>query len=236
MEITRRFRPFHCGLLVVPLALASFSTAGASSVNLKLLLAQANKNNNSVRTLVYTTKLDIISRYRTIHTTMRGEEDEIANREQDHESASVLSTAKTGQKRSIKYTIDVVFISGRTYYRSSLAKNNVWQEKPGMSTIQDPILQSAAWKRGRTRISFLSPSKYTIVSQGPTVHLRAHLTRGTASADDDLYITNGSTPYLVREVLKVTAIVQGQTVTQRTDTRYGPFNQTLNIGVPSTGA
>lgn len=224
------------GLLVsAPLAVAGWPGHADASVNVKQLLTAATHDNNTVHTLEYTSTVDVTSKYRTIHTVVKGEEDEVANREQDHEQTAVQTVSQKGQKQSVHYTVDIVFINGRTYYRSTLSKSNVWQEKPGMSAVQDPVL-GTSWKRGRTLVSFLTPSRYSVVSQGSQIHLRARLARGAITGTDDIYLTGGATPYLVREVEQLRGTVQGQPVTQRTDTRYGPFNQTLGIGVPSTGA
>ena len=223
------------GALTTPI-FTSWSAASAGSPNAQQLLARAIRNTNSVRTLTYTSTVTLSSKYFAFRTVNRGQEDERGNRERDHESATVQTKDKTGRQQTIRYTVDVIFIHGRTYYRSSLLKNNAWQEQAG-TTLLDPVLGRLGngWARKRTTVKIGPVNKYVLISQGAQSHLRASVKKNGSSGVEDIFISNGSTPYVVRDVIQNTIVLQGQTVKQRQQVDYGPFNQALNIDLPSTG-
>ncbi|MGI8825423.1 MAG: hypothetical protein ACR2JC_07240 [Chloroflexota bacterium] len=225
-----------CAVLsaVALLTMAGWAPAAAGSTATQRLLSQASQNTNSVRTITYTILKDERSTNLSFKLVDHGAEDEVANSEQHHMSAVVHEKIASGRMRTIKYTVDLIFIHGRTYYRSNLFKNNAWQERIG-SVLHDPVLAGNGWQRKRTAVSFPLSNKYAEVSRGGQVHLRSQARTSIGNTTEDVYVTQSIRPYVARMTVNVTGSFQGNAVSIHQDTTFGGFNRPLHIDIPTTG-
>jgi hypothetical protein len=187
---------------------------------------------NTVRTLIHNDKITITTKDATVKVTSRGEEDEARNREQDYESVSVQGRARNGTQQKLHYTVSIIFLNGQTYYKSSLSHNG-WQMHPG-TTFQDPF--TGGFQRGRTTVPFSPTTKFAQVghtgSGGTQMHGTFH--KSTYSGTEDLWISAGKTPYVVRDEVTYQYTTGGQAKLHRVTT-LGPFNRPLNIQAPGIG-
>src|SRR5438309_562666 len=87
----------------------------ASSVHaasaIQALVAKAERDTNTVRTLVHHDKMTITATNGSVKVTAHGTEDEVRNREQDFESVQVARRA-SGKVSTLAYTIDLIFMNG----------------------------------------------------------------------------------------------------------------------------
>lgn len=225
-------------LLALPLTSLGWPSADAASV--PTLVAQAEHNTNTVRTLIHHDQQTSTSKSLTVKITAQGSEDEVHNREHDSEAVSLTAKATNGQMRTLHYTVDLIFMNGLTYYRTSLAKNT-WKTKKGMA-FTDPVLGTAGWKRGRTTVSegltsFPTSSQFRQVgSSGGEIHVQAPYqdARTKEAGTINLWISGDKTPYVVREVDSFHT-TSGAAATFRSQVSFGPFNTPLVIVPPSTG-
>jgi len=221
--------------LLVPaaaLVLPSMPSAHAA-VDVQALVTQAEHNTNTVGTLMHHDTSTITTPARTVTFTAQGQEDETRNREKDFESVDVTSKTSAGKTQHLHYTADIVFINGTTYYRiSAPVQNNTWKSQKG-ATFNDPY--TGGWKRGRTAVTF--PKSFVFkqvgVSGGQT-QVRANFTTAQTAGTVDLWISSGSKPYVVKEVLKYHA-TKSQTGTANIVINLGPFNTSLTILAPTVG-
>lgn len=198
------------------------------------LLSKAFHNTNTVKTLIYTQTTTQTSSSIKATIVFRGEEDEVANREADHETVTAQIRQTNGKTQKVHYTLDIVFMQGQTYYRSSL-QHNQWHMKKGM-TFQDGFL-GTVWKRGRTMVSFKPMPTFSLVGHsGGQTQVRAHVSDTHGTGTVDLFISGGSQPYVVIQDTAGKETIGGQTIQSKSETKYGPFNQTLNIQAPANGA
>lgn len=224
-----------CGAVAVLLA-ASISLAFPSrgvraAAGFDALLAQAVHNTDTVRTIMQTDRSTITTPKGTIVFSERGEEDEVRNRERDSESVSVTAFRKGRAPRKLHYTASVIFLNGHTYFRSSLNKNH-WQLHAG-TVFLDPY--TGGFRRGRTTVDLPSGVKLVemAASEGET-HLHGTFSNSKKRGTIDLWISGGTTPYVVREnELYEPAAVP--TATFRLHTVFGPFNQQIVIEAPPKG-
>jgi hypothetical protein len=207
----RAVRPRISGILqmtaAVVLAVAPFSVFPLSppvwaAAGVQALVVQAERNTNSVGTLVHQDQQTRITAGGNVVYTATGSEDETRNREADSESVTV--TAKTGRIKTLHYTADILFLNGKTYYRTSLTSNK-WQSQSG-TTFSDPY--TGGWKRGRTTVPFDNQFKQLskfqeIGSTGSRTHVRATFsdTKNAVTGSIDMWISSGAKPYVVRELL-----------------------------------
>ncbi len=229
-----RLRRMAIGSFValMPLALGGWSRPTSTAPDAQALLAQAIHNTNTVRTLVHTDKSTLTTKDGTVAVTARGEEDEVQNRERDYESVTVRALGQNGKIRTLHYTVNIIFMNGQTYYRSSLSHNR-WRVRPG-TVFPDPF--TGGWRRGRTKVSFPSSAKFVEVggaSSGET-HMRTTYNRSSYRVTQDLWISAGTTPYVVREDQTYEA-TKGSHAKAQTQTSLGPFNQPMNIQPPTIG-
>jgi hypothetical protein len=212
-------------------ALLSPRTVHAAS-SVQALLAQAEHNTNSVGTLVHKDQTTITSPVAILTATTTGSEDEIRNREHDFESVTLTGRGKNASKIQ-HYTLDVIFINGMTYYRTSLLQNNKWQSRRG-SSLEDPY--TGIFKRARTTVTFPKSYVFKLVgtSAGQT-QLRAAFTNSKTNVTGtiDLWISGGSKPYIAREVQDYHSI-KGAKGTGHVDSRFGPYDGPLVILAPTT--
>jgi hypothetical protein len=209
------------------LALVAWPQSGAAAAS-PPALAKAVRNTDTVRTLVYHSDTTESGNGLTIHVTNIGQEDEVHNRERDGEDVTV-HTKQNGKTRTIHYTLDLIFMNGRTYYRTTLAHNNQWQTHSGMS-LCDPIRN--CWQRGRTTLTNLLPLAFSPVA-GSATHFRAAVKQKTTHGTIDAWISSGKTPYVTRVLQNEVITTSGVSVKNHVDTTYGPFNSALVIQAPS---
>lgn len=198
--------------------------------NAQSLLAQAEQNTNSVSTLVHKDQTKITSAAAVLTATTTGSEDEVRNREHDVESVTLTGRGKNASK-SQHYTLDIIFINGVTYYRTSLLNNNAWQSRKGTS-LKDPY--TGVFKRARTTITF--PKSYVfkqVGTSGGESKLQAAYSEKGVAGTITLWISGGSKPYIVREVQDYhsTTALKGS---GHVDSRFGPYNGSLVILAPTT--
>jgi hypothetical protein len=209
----------------------------AQAADSAALLRQAMSNTNHVKTLVYTSETNQKTKTLSVQILIRGEEDEVHNRERDHEEIVLSGKNPSGQPATARYVADVVFLNGKTYYRRTV-DHGKWHTKNGM-TFQDPNERVVAFKRGRTKVSFPSVAHFSPVSSnapnGETRYHAAYTYKGAAVVED-VYVSGGSTPFVVEDDLSAPFRQAGQTIQSRTVTKYGPFNQTLVIEPPTQSA
>jgi hypothetical protein len=204
-----------------------------ASASPRALLDQAVNNTNAVDTLVYTTHGTQRSSHLLLHVAIVGQEDEIHNREQDHESLTATGKRSDGTPATINYTVDVIFVGGKTYFRRSI-DNGRWRTLKGMD-YRDSYA-GIEFRRGRTKLGYGTSLKFVQIDQvGGVTHLRAAIGLLHDQGTDDVYISGGTKPYVVRVDTTRTAIQNGLKVVEQSRTDYGPFNQTLVI-TPPTGA
>lgn len=231
MRPNPRFRLFSASALTA-VALVSGSHTPVCAATVQSLLATAEHNTNTVRTIVHRDSTEIKTPNLTVSSTVRGIEDEVHNRERDFESVTVIGKTSKGVKKTLRYTADVVFMNGFTYYRTTLAKN-VWMKQKGM-TFRDPY--TGGFARGRTTVSFLKSVVFKEVGvSGGETHVRATARDSKSAGTVDLWIRNGTTPYVVRQVIHSHS-TRGTAQTETSSTEYGPFNAQQIIQAPTTGA
>jgi hypothetical protein len=235
MKRTHHPGPIGTGLVMLAFVAAAILTGaprGAAAASLAARIAQAEHNTNTVRTLVHHDTESISNTALKIDFTATGTEDETHNREMDNETVTVVGKLKNGKSKTIHYTADIIFLNGKTYYRISLEKN-VWKSATGL-TFQDPY--TGGWKRGRTTVTLPKAFVFHQVGNGgSTMHVRAALTKNAIRTTVDLWISGGSTPYVVKEAqtdqsTKNPALHDSRTMT------LGPFNHQVVIQNPTSGA
>jgi hypothetical protein len=213
------------------------SSAYAAS-SLQTLVATAEHNTNTVKTLIHHDQTTFSAPAGTVKFTAQGTEDEVRNREQDSESVHVVRRATGGKVTKLNYTIDLIFMNGSTYYRTSQAPTQ-WKTQKGM-TFLDPY--TGGWKRGRTTVTIpnnlVTPLAFKDAgSSGGQTHAQASFTtKATANAQAgagtvDLWITTGAKPYVVQEVFTEHA-TKGTSGSLRILMKLGPFNTNVNIQPP----
>jgi hypothetical protein len=202
------------------------SVHAASSI--QALIAQAEHNTNTVRTLVHHDQVTITAPNGSVKVSARGTEDEARNREQDYESVHVIRRA-SGKVNKLNYTVDLIFLNGSTYYRLSSAPTT-WKTQKGMS-FPDPY--TGGWKRGRTTVTVPTSFSFKNVgTAGGQTHLHAAFSNKTTAGTVDLWITTGSKPYIVREDVAFHS-TSGTPGSETSRIRFGPFNSTVNIQPPA---
>ena len=227
------FRRAHGAALVFAasvLALIAFPRS-ASAADVGALIAQSEHDTNTVKTLVHHDTTVRTAPTAVITISSRGAEDEVANREHDFESVTVKTQAAGKAPRTVHYTADIVFLNKTVYYLTSLAPKK-WYSRAG-TTFPDPY--SGGWKRARTTVTFPAGVKFQSAgtSGGDTVVQSAAFAIPGGKETARLWISGGSTPYVVREVVEARASKGGVTFHQ--DTRFGPFNSKLIILAPAKG-
>ena len=211
----------------------AWSAPTGSAAGTSQLLQKAIQDTNTVRTLTYTDRTSVKTKTRSVDALIRGAEDEVQNREHDYESVTVTTAGQNNATPStLHYTADVIFVNGKTYYRSS-RQGNQWKVQSGTAWA-DPYT-GGGFRRGRTKVQFSPNFKFTEVggTAGGETHVRALVTARTGSATVDLWISSGSTPYVVREDEKVQVTApQSSAGTETVRFDFGPFNRPLNIQPP----
>jgi hypothetical protein len=221
--------------LGAPLALFVGLALPAHASSAQTLLNRAVRDTNTVRTLLYTTKTVETSKNLSLTVNMQGAEDEVANRERDREAVTATARNPQGVKRTVHYTLDIIFMNGKTYYRDSLQQKNAWQTRSGMSFSDN--LTGIKWQRGRTTVGdWISPLKLV----GSVTNSGAEFSGRTSKASGDMplqvWISGGAKPYVTREVMTITKTVQGQRIHYTERQNFGPFNQPISIAEPATGS
>jgi len=216
-------------LLVAPFAASGWVQAAHAATNVQVLLSEAEHNTNTVNTLAHTDKNTVTTATMTLKVSARGAEDEIHNREQDYESVSVTGHGAASKIRTVHYTVDIIFMNGLTYYRTSLT-HNVWASHPGM-TFPDPY--TGGWKRGRTTVSFPKSVKFKEVgTSGGQTQVRASIAQPALAGTIDLWISGGAKPYIVREDESYHS-TKGKAGSAHVQISFGPFNTPTVIEPPS---
>lgn len=195
---------------------------------LPALIATAERNTNTVRTLVHHDQMTITAPGGSIRVSSHGTEDEVRNREQDYESVHVTRRAAGGKINTLHYTVDLIFMNGLTYYRTSSAPTQ-WKSQKGM-TFPDPYTRG--WKRGRTTVTFPASLVFKDAgTSGGQTHVHAPFATSTVAGSVDLWITTGSRPYIVRQDLAYHA-TKGPSGSEVSRIKFGPFNRAVNIQPP----
>ncbi|MGH2442678.1 MAG: hypothetical protein ACRDFX_05905 [Chloroflexota bacterium] len=217
-------------LVIATLSVASVIAGGggAAPTDASSLLASAVRNTNHVRTLVHHDTIRTTVPRGTISSTITGREDEVANREDDIEHVTVHLPDSKGTLKTLHYTIEVIFLHGKTYARSSLA-GNTWKSGKGM-TFVDPF--TGGFRRGRTKMIMPKGGVRTIGKSGSTVHVRGTYVQGKSRGPIDVWYTTGSVPYVSRERYAVTRGSGAKHQVTIIDTHMGPFNQAVVIQPP----
>ena len=228
------FRPLWVlvclGVLV--LAPVQLQSSVASAADAQTLLSRAATNVDRVRTLSYVQHNTQSSSTVHLATVMRGQEDEVHNREQDREEVTLNARDAQGHVKHIHYTLDIIFVGGTIYWRSS-TKPSVWTHKRAI-VFRDSFTQ-VTWQRRRTTVNVSHVSHLAILSTGVQgTHIEGQLVKGGQSVKHDFYLSGGSSPYVVKDVVSASQVIQGKKVRAVSETDYGPFNKTLVIVAPST--
>ena len=231
-----RFR-VHLPLRLLGAGAAAFALAGwglpaARASGTPALLATAIHNTNTVRTLVHRDRLTSVAPGLHVSVDATGYEDEVHNREHDFESALVTVAGKKGAVKKTRYTLELVFINGLTYYKSSQTGNK-WQttKTTQKKPFPDPFL--GGWARTRTTVKIPSSLKFDQVgSSGGLTHFQTIFTKSATQVTLDLYVSGGKTPYVAREDEAIVA-TKPQKVTTTIRLDYGPFNKPMSIQEPN---
>jgi hypothetical protein len=215
------------------LALGQWMPAAHAATSILPLVTQAIHNTNSVHTLMHHDTSSRTSSAITVKFTATGSEDEVKNREQDYEAVSITGKTAAGKAVNLHYTADIIFLNGSTYYRiSAPIQNNTWKTLKG-TVFTDPY--TAVWKRARTTVIVPKGAVFKEVGvSGGQTQVRAAITFKTYTETVDLWISSGSTPYVVREVLD-SHTTTGPAGSLHNEINFGPFNTPLTIQAPSTG-
>ena len=230
--LTRRGRAGTIAAVLAGIAVTAFippahSTEASSSV--QALIATAEHDTNTVKTLVHHDVVTRMGATWSVQVTAHGTEDEARNREQDYESVIVKQT-KAGKTTTMSYTVDLIFLNGSTYYRTSSAPTQ-WKTQKGM-TFPDPY--TGGWKRGRTTVALPAGLVFTVVgTSGGETHVHATNATKTVAGSFDLWITAGATPYVAREDMMYRSLKKGSPGTFHVRISYGPFNSAVNITPPA---
>lgn len=222
-------------LIAVPLLAAvdagrSMAAMGRATAA-QTLVQKAERNTNSVKSLVHRDIWNTKTAALTISVVARGAEDEVRNREQDAESVTVVGKDAQGNRRTLRYAVKIVFMNGKTYYKIT-PPGGAWKVRSGM-TFSDPY--AGTWRRGRTMVSYPSTLPFTVVgTAGGKTHVRAPLKGKNYVGSVDLWISTGATPYIVRKVESLRS-TKGRAISQRTSIDFGPYNSTLVIEPPTQG-
>ena len=214
------------------LILAAADSAHASTAaSVNSILASAEHDTNTVHTLIHHDVITEKTASVSVVAKITGEEDEVRNREQDTEVVTATGKQSNGKTKTIHYTLEVIFMNGTTYYRTTLDKNK-WQKHSGMK-IADPY-SGVDFARARTTVKFGSNVHFAPVS-GSKYHFRAQTTSKNVASTIQLWVTSGHTPYVQRE-LEVYHRTKGTALSGSQATTFGPFNKTLVILPPISGS
>lgn len=214
-------------LCILGIAFAAVRPAGASSVS--SLLSAAEHDTNTVRTLQHHDVIQETSGNVSVHAVITGLEDEVRNREHDFETVTATGKLANGKTKTVHYTLEVIFMNGHTYFRTTLAKNK-WQKHSGL-TLTDPY-SGITFHRARTTVAFQSSIHFMSVGGSPT-HLQAQQTKAGVRSTYEVWLSNGRTPYVTRELTKYASTKKGHG-TGSTETTYGPFNRPIVILPPTS--
>lgn len=225
-------------ILAPSLGLAWMGQPVDAASSVQTLVAQAEHNTNTVRTIVHREQSIISASGVTVKVNAHGSEDEVRNREQDYESVTVTGKDSTGKVKSVHYTVDIIFMNGYTYYRTPLVQNNQWKKQKGMS-FADPY--TGGWQRGRTTVPMINSPKSQFklnfqevgVSGGET-HVRSVASNASETGTVDMWISGGSTPYVVREVDSIRSTKKSSPGSVHVQSSLGPFNSTVVILPPTS--
>lgn len=227
MNATTLGRLLPAVILVAGGASLLVPTAHAAS-SLQTLIATAERNTNTVRTLVHHDHMTITATNGSVKVSAHGTEDEVNNREQDFESVHVTRRGTNGKVTTLNYTVDLIFLNGSTYYRTSNAPTQ-WKTQKGM-TFPDPY--TGGWKRGRTTVGFPASVVFKDAGvSGGQQHVHAAFTKNSIAGTVDLWITTGSKPYVVRQD-EYYHTVSGKAGSFQSRVDFGPFNSSVNIQPP----
>jgi len=233
------YRPFHRLAIVglgafLPLVLGAWSHPLSRTPDAQALLTQAIHNTDTVHTLVHTDTITLTATRGTAVVNARGQEDEVQNRERDYESVNVQLPGQNGSTRKLHYTVDIIFMNGQTYYRTSVQQNK-WKSHSGMS-FPDPYV--GGWKRARTTVLVPSGAKFAQIGGASSGQIRMHTSFKTSTirGTEDLWISSGKTPYVVRQDVVQTQGTGANQIKLHTVTSLGPFNRPMNIQPPTVGA
>jgi hypothetical protein len=226
--IIGRSTPALALVLAALVAIAQPASPVRAASAVQALVAKAERNTNTVRTLVHHDKVTTIASNGSVTVSAHGTEDEVRNREQDYESVHVTRRA-SGKVSKLAYTVDLIFLNGSTYYRLSTAPTT-WKMQKGM-IFPDPY--TGGWKRGRTTVTTPAGLAFKLVgTSGGQTHVRASLSSKTSAGTIDLWITTGSKPYIVQEDVAVHSTT-GTRVSQTSQVKFGPFNSNVDIQPPA---
>lgn len=197
------------------------------------LLTTAIHDTDTVKTLQYS--MEIVQRFSngTLTSIVQGKEDEVRNREQDHQAVVERVKNKKGKMVTAAYSVNVVFLNGETYYQHPLLKDKTWHTKGGMA-FSDGI---SKFQRGRTTVNLGGPfTGVHLVPAGTAsngdARFHGRISKKALSGTVDVLVSRGKIPYVASVAESVTQQVKGKMVTSQSRIVYGPFNQTLNITSP----
>jgi hypothetical protein len=192
------------------------------------LVSRALQNTNNVRTLVRRDQSVLTTPIGTVTTRGQSKEDEVHARKQVQESVSVAISGADGKVHNVRYTVDLIFVPGFTYYRTSLAPR--WARQKG-TAFADPY--TGGWEQGRTTVSLPGGTRFrgARVRAGQT---QAHFTfaNRTARGTLDLWIAGRATPYVVHEAETLNS-VSGPSGSERLQIDLGGFDRPVSIVLPS---
>jgi hypothetical protein len=225
---TRVLTTFVAGLLALASALVPIMMpAHAAGSGMPSLVARALQNTNSARTLVHRDQSVLTTPMGTVKTGGQGTEDEVHGRKHLQESIAVAITGADNKVRKEQYTVELIFVPGLTYYRTSLAPR--WSQQKG-AAFADPY--TGGWEQGRTTVTLPPGSRFrgTITHGGQT---QAHFTfaNHTDKGTVDLWIAGRGTPYVVREEETLYA-VSGPSGNEHLRIDFGSFNRPVRIVPP----
>lgn len=217
------------GAVLCALGIAFATTFPASASSVSSLLASAEHNTNTVRTLQHHDVIQETAGSVSINAVVTGQEDEVRNRERDFETVTAKGKLASGKTKTIHYTLEVIFLNGHTYFRTTLAKNK-WQKHAGL-TLSDPY-SGITFHRARTTVTFQPALHFTAVG-GSQTHLQAQVAKSGVRSVYQVWLSNGATPYVTRELTKYASSKKGHP-TGSTETTFGPFNKPIVILPPTS--
>jgi hypothetical protein len=205
--------------------------ANAATVTVDRQLLAAIENTDVAGTYVEATNGIVSGPAGSMHRVLHNEYDNAHDREQDH-AEYTITTRTLGRTKTLRYTLDLIMLDGRTYYRSSLHDRS-WKVKKGYG-YTDPA-SGDHWIRSGLNYSFIL--RYKPVLVGHTGNQLEYQIRVPGRPYPgrftyDIWIDAGSHPYIVRVFNYGGYTKNGQRFTIRHDTRLSDYNRPLDIRAP----
>lgn len=221
----------YAGPVVSILLYAFLSGGAAGAVALDRQLPMAVHDTDTAASYVESTVDTSSTPGQTIHRVLRNEDDLAHNRGRTH-AEYTITTRTGGRTRTIRYTLDLIMLDGRTYYRNSL-HDKTWKVKRG--TEYTDVASGDHWVGGGLSFSGMLRYRAYLVA-----HTSGQLEYRFQAAGKpypghftvEVWVSAGSHPYILRVLTVGGYIKNGQRHTDHRDTRLSDYDRPLDIRAP----